>query len=75
MARLPPLTKKSRTAYPSVMVRARPPKTRSKSAKLVMVTARFTGPREALPMNAVIDVATPVMVRTPLGISSTYTPG
>jgi hypothetical protein len=31
----------------------------------------INGPRRALPMNAVIDVATPVIVRTPLGISST----
>jgi hypothetical protein len=29
------------------------------------------GPFTARPMNAVMEVATPVMVRTPLGISST----
>jgi hypothetical protein len=36
-----------------------------------MVTGWLVGPRKALPMKAVIDVATPVIVRTPLGISST----
>jgi hypothetical protein len=40
-----------------------------------MVTGVFTGPRRARPTNAVIDVATPMIVRTPLGTSSTYTPG
>jgi hypothetical protein len=35
----------------------------------------FVGPRGARPTNAQIDVATPVIVRTPLGISSMYTPG
>jgi hypothetical protein len=34
------------------------------------MTGSFTGPDCARPMNAVIDVATPVIVRTPLGISS-----
>jgi hypothetical protein len=33
------------------------------------------GPREKNPMNAAIDVATPVIGRTPLGTSSIYTPG
>ena len=33
--------------------------------------AGLTGPRKVRPMNAVTDVATPVIVRTPLGISST----
>src|SRR6266851_5435850 len=40
-----------------------------------MVIALFTGPRKARPMNAVMDVATPVIVCTPLGSSSMYTPG
>jgi hypothetical protein len=35
-----------------------------------MRSARSTGPRGAQPMNSAIDVATPVIVRTPLGISS-----
>jgi hypothetical protein len=47
-----------------------PPNVRSKSPKLLMVAGSFTRPRSARPMNAVIDVATPVIVRTPLGISS-----
>jgi hypothetical protein len=33
------------------------------------------GPRLKYPRKAVLDVLTPVMVRTPLGISSIYTPG
>jgi len=37
----------------------------------LIVTGVFVGPRSARPMNAVIEVATPVIVRTPLGISST----
>src|SRR6266481_6294385 len=47
-----------------------------------MITGRLSGsgdeqsgPRKARPTNAVIEVATPVIVRTPLGISSIYTPG
>ncbi len=43
---------------------------RLNSAKLCTRIGRFTGPRWALPMNAVIEVAMPVMVLTPLGISS-----
>jgi hypothetical protein len=35
-----------------------------------MRTARSTGPRAAQPMNSAIEVATPVMVRTPLETSS-----
>jgi hypothetical protein len=35
-----------------------------------MGTALSVGPRNARPINAVIAVATPVMVRTPLGTSS-----
>ena len=71
MATLPPLAKKSRTAYPRGIAAFSPPKVRSKSPKLVNVTAWSTGPRTALPRKAVIDVATPVIVRTPLGSSST----
>src|SRR5262249_38246665 len=48
---------------------------RENSAKLCTRVATLTGPRWARPMNAVIEVATPVMVRTPLGISTTWTPG
>ena len=44
---------------------------RSKSAYDVIVVAASTGPRSARPTNAVTDVATPVIGRTPLGISST----
>jgi hypothetical protein len=40
-----------------------------------MRTGWFTGPCSARPMKAVIEVATPVIVRTPLGTSSMYTPG
>jgi hypothetical protein len=40
-----------------------------------MITGSLTGPLRARPTNAVVDVLTPVMVRTPLGISSMYTPG
>jgi hypothetical protein len=43
---------------------------RSKSPKLKIVVGSLTGPREARPRNAVMEVATPVMVRTPLAISS-----
>ena len=34
-------------------------------------TALFSGPRLKRSMNAATEVETPVMVRTPLGISST----
>src|SRR5689334_8962168 len=37
--------------------------------------ARFIGPRAKKSMNAATEVATPMMVRTPLGTSSMYTPG
>lgn len=40
-----------------------------------MVTGSLTGPRSARPTKAVIEVATPEMVRTPEGTSTTYTPG
>src|SRR5947209_5522440 len=40
-----------------------------------MCFASPTGPWAAQPMKAPIEVATPVMVRTPLGSSSMYTPG
>src|SRR6476646_2660008 len=72
---LPPFRKKSRTAKPSALGSHSPPNVFSKSLNELIVTAPFTGPRRARPMNAVIDVATPVIVLTPLGISSTYTPG
>jgi hypothetical protein len=52
-----------------------PPNVRSKSPKLLIVIAPSVGPRKARPVKAVIDVATPVMVRTPLGISLMHTPG
>jgi hypothetical protein len=35
-----------------------------------MVVGSLTGPRAARPRKAVMEVATPVIVRTPLGISS-----
>jgi hypothetical protein len=35
-----------------------------------MVIGSLIGPLSARPMNAAMEVATPVMVRTPLGISS-----
>ena len=66
----PPFWKKSRTANPSELRPQSPPKRRSKSAKLVIVTGSSTGPRAARPMKAVIEVATPVTARTPLGTSS-----
>ncbi len=47
-----------------------PPNRRSNSAKPLMSTGSSVGPLTALPMKAVIDVATPVIVRTPLGTSS-----
>jgi hypothetical protein len=75
MACEPPLAKKSRTAKPRLLCTHSGPKTRSKSALLFSTVGSFTGPRRARPMNAVIEVATPVMVCTPLGTSSTYTPG
>src|SRR5215813_99194 len=52
-----------------------PPNLRSKSPKFVISTGSLMGPMRARPTNAAIDVATPVIVRTPLGISSIYTPG
>jgi hypothetical protein len=58
-------------AYEAWLVSASPPNSLSKSPKLKMRTASFRRPRGNEPTNAVIDVATPVMVRTPLGISST----
>jgi len=48
---------------------------RSKSPKLVIVTGTLVGPFAARPIKAVMEVATAAIVRTPLGISSTYTPG
>lgn len=42
---------------------------RSNSASEVIRTGSSTGPREARPTNAATAVATPVMVRLPLGIS------
>jgi len=47
----------------------------SYSPKLVISVGVSTGPFGARPTNAVVDVETPVIVRTPLGISSIYTPG
>jgi hypothetical protein len=38
-------------------------------------TARSRGPRRKKSTNAAAEVPTAVIVRTPLGISSTYTPG
>jgi hypothetical protein len=46
-----------------------PPKVRSYSASEVVGTGSSTGPRAALPTNAATAVATPVIVRLPLGIS------
>ncbi|WP_210297448.1 hypothetical protein [Bradyrhizobium sp. 2S1] len=72
MACVPPLRKKSRTAYPSALPIHSPPKMRSKSPKLLIVVDSSVGPRSARPTNAAIDVPTPVMVMvcTPLGTSS-----
>ena len=67
----PPLRKKSRTEKPSAESFQSPPYSRSKSAKLVTVTGRSVAPRAARPTKAVTEVATPVIVRTPLGTSST----
>ena len=69
-ARFPPLRKKSRTAKPSLLVVHRPPNVRSNSAHESTSVAVSTGPIGAAPMSAVIDVATPTIVRTPLGTSS-----
>jgi hypothetical protein len=52
------------------MSTCRPPSLRSKSAKLVSTIGSSVAPRAARPTNAVTEVDTPVMVRTPLGISS-----
>jgi hypothetical protein len=48
----------------------RPPKTRPKSSMLSMTVGSSIGPRRARPTNAATEVATPVMVRTPLATSS-----
>jgi hypothetical protein len=45
------------------------PKVRSYSASDVIATGSSTGPREARPTKAATAVATPVIVRLPLGIS------
>jgi hypothetical protein len=74
IAWVPPF-KKSRTVKPRLLFSQSPPKVRSKSPKLLRVIGSLTGPRRARPRNALTDVATPVMARTPLGISSMYTPG
>jgi hypothetical protein len=66
IAWLPPFRKKSRTANPRDCPIARPPKVLSKSAKPSTVNGVSRGPRDVRPTNAAIEVATPVMVRTPL---------
>src|SRR5450755_1626295 len=71
MAWLPPFRKKSRTENPRWESFDKPPKVRSKSAKLLIVVGSLAGPRSASPTNAAIEVATPVIVWTPLAISST----
>jgi hypothetical protein len=48
----------------------KPPKILSYSPKLAIWVGVSTGPFSARPTNAVVDVETPVIVRTPLGISS-----
>jgi hypothetical protein len=72
---LPPLAKKCETAYPSSDWSQSPPQVRSKSAHVKQVIGRVVDPRMVRPTKAVTEVATPVIVRTPLGSSSTYTPG
>ncbi len=69
IALLPPLRKKSRTAYPSLLSSHSPPKWRSKSSKLKQVTGSSTGPRRARPMKAVVAVSTGTIVRTSLASS------
>jgi hypothetical protein len=71
MAWLPPFRKKSCTAKPTLCPIASPPNVLWKSAKPFIVSGVLTGPREVRPTNAAMDVATPVIVRTPLLISST----
>src|SRR5215468_6031390 len=51
------------------------PNVRAKSLYVVNRIGSFIGPNFVRPTNSVIDVATPTMVRTPLGTSWTYTPG
>jgi hypothetical protein len=53
-----------------VLFAERPPKVRVNSGKLWTVVGTLTGPRVAYPTKPVTDVATPVIVRTPLGTSS-----
>jgi hypothetical protein len=70
MACVPPLVKNCRTAYETGLSRSRPPYWRSKSAKLEIVIARLGSPLRVYPTNAAIEVATPVIVCTPLGFST-----
>ena len=67
----PPLRKKLRTAKLSGLRGHSPPKTRSNSVKPLTVFGSFSGPHRVGPRKAVIEVATPVIARTPLGISVT----
>ena len=71
----PPLAKKSSTAYDIGPSDHRPPKRRPNSPKLLQIVGCSTAPRAARPTKAVIEVATPVIVRTPDETSCTYTPG
>ena len=67
---LPPFWKHCSAAKVIGASSHRLPNTRSNSAKLNTRTGRSTGPRRVRPTIAVIDVATPLIVRTPLGTSS-----
>jgi hypothetical protein len=71
MAIPPPLRKKLRTAKLRGLRGHSPPKMRSKSVNPFTTFGSFSGPQRVGPRKAVIEVGTPVIVRTPLGISVT----
>ncbi len=68
---MPPLAKNSRTLWLRSLSGTAAPKVREKSARLRQRTAVFIGPLAVRPRKAAMEVATPVMVWTPLGTSTT----
>ena len=70
-ATAPPLRKNWLIAYEASLRASKPPNTASNWAWLVVRTAVLSGPRAKKSTNAVFEVLTPEIVRTPLGISST----
>ena len=71
----PPLRKKSRTAKPMACAGSSGPNRPVYSDRLTTGTASSVGPWGAVPRNAVTEVATAVIVRSPPASSSMRMPG